>query len=35
MTTKNYSKLEDKDTLYNIKSSSQGVEVTKTQENGE
>lgn len=35
MTTKNYNKLEDKDTLYNIKSSSQGVEVTKTQENGE
>lgn len=35
MTTKNYNKLEDKDMLYNIKSSSQGVEVTKTQENGE
>ena len=30
MTTKNYNKLEDKDTLYNIKSSSQGVEVTYT-----
>lgn len=35
MAIKNYNKLEDKDTLYNIKSSSQGVEVTKTQENGE
>ena len=35
MTTKNYSKLEDKDTLYNLKSTTDGLTVVKSQENGE
>lgn len=35
MTTKNYNKLEDKDTLYNLKSTTDGLTVVKSQENGE
>lgn len=35
MTTKNYNKLEDNDTLYNLKSSTDGLTVVKSQENGE
>lgn len=35
MTTKNYNKLEDKDTLYNLKSTTNGLTVVKSQENGE
>lgn len=35
MTTKNYNKLEDKDTLYSLKSSTDGLTVVKSQENGE
>lgn len=35
MTTKNYNKLEDKDTIYNLKSTTDGLTVVKSQENGE
>ena len=35
MTTKNYNKLEDKNTLYNLKSTTDGLTVVKSQENGE
>ena len=35
MTIKNYNKLEDKDTLYNLKSTTDGLTVVKSQENGE
>lgn len=34
MTTKNYNKLEDKDTIYNLKSTTDGLTVVKSQENG-
>lgn len=35
MTTKSYTKQEDKDTLYNIKSTTDGLTVIKSQENDE
>jgi hypothetical protein len=35
MTTKNYNKLEDKYTHYNLKSTTDGLTVVKSQENGE
>ena len=35
MTTKNYNKLEDKDTIYNLKSTTDGLTVVKSQYNDE